>query len=68
MVTDLFGPDGEFVSKGDTEMDRIINSFYCGQIQALHYVIYFLFRSPRKYSIEDILRYIEGRYCCLIKE
>lgn len=64
----LIGPNGQEITKGETETDRIINAFYCGQIQALHHLIYFLWRSKRKYRIDDIFRFIDSRYCYLIKE
>lgn len=64
-VIDL--PDS-LIHHSDNEKDRIVNSFYCGQIQALHHLVYFLWRSRGKYSKDDIFTFVESRYCYLIRE
>jgi len=57
------------INKSDNEVDRVINSYYCGQIYALHLLVYFLWRSKKhKYSMEDVLHFLESRYCYLIRE
>jgi len=67
-MSKIVNKDGMAFTQGDNEFDRIINAFYCGQIQALHHLIYFLWRSKRKYKVEDVFRFMESRYCHLIKE
>ena len=57
-----------FVKSSETLEDRIINSFFCGQIQALHYLIHFLFKSKKKYDMAVVIRFIEARYAYLIRE
>ena len=64
-ITDMYGR--EFLHS-DTETDAILNSFYCGQIQALHHLLYYIFRAKGKYNIREVIRFIDGRYCYLIKE
>jgi len=62
----IVGPDGMSFEKSDNEEDRIINAFYCGQIQALHHLVYYLWRAKGKYNLQDIFRFIESRYSFLI--
>lgn len=59
--------NGMSFNKSDSEEDRIINSFYCGQIMALHHLVYYLWRGKGKYKLADIFRFIESRYIYLIK-
>ena len=56
------------VTSSDSIEDKIINSFFCGQIQSLHYLIHFLFKSKKKYDMAVIIRFIEARYLYLIRE
>ncbi len=63
----IVGIDDLSFNKSDNEEDRIINSFYCGQIMALHHLVYYLWRAKGKYKLPDIFRFIESRYLFLIK-
>ena len=38
-------------TSSESAEDKIINAFFCGQIQSLHYLIHFLFKSKKKYDI-----------------
>lgn len=64
----LIDASGSLINKSDTDGDRVVNSFYCGQIQALHHLVHFLWKSKRKYKKEDVFRFIESRYCYLVRE
>ena len=66
----IIGPDGLplMTATKMTEDDRIINAFYCGQIQSLHYLMYYIFRAKQKYDLSLVFRFIEARYCYLIQE
>ena len=64
----IVGPRGEQIVKNDSAEDKILNAYYCGQVIALHKLIYYLFRSKRKYDLDLIFRYVESRYVYLIKE
>jgi len=51
---------------GENEEDKIINSYYCGQILTLHYLLQYIFKL--KYPLKYVLRWIEARYCYLIHQ
>ncbi len=53
-------------SKGESEEDRLINSYYCGQMLVLHYLIHYIFKA--KYPMRYVLRWIEARYTYLMHE
>jgi len=67
-MSDVLGPDGYAIHKSDNEYDRILNSYYCGQIKMLHHIIYLVWKSKKNYDIETILKFVEARYCYLIRE
>ncbi len=64
----IVGVDGLSFQKSDNEEDRIINSFYCGQIMALHHLVYYLWRAKGQYKLQDIFRFVESRYMYLIRQ
>ena len=57
-----------YIHQGESVEDKIINSYYCGQIYALHMLIWYLYRAKKKYTPKQIFRFIESRYCYLIRE
>lgn len=64
----ILDADGLSFHKSDNEKDRIVHSFYCGQIMALHQLIHYLWRAKHGYNLQDIFAFIESRYMYLIKE
>ena len=50
--------------KGESEEDRIINSYYCGQLLVLHYLLHYIFKA--RFSTENVVKWIEARYCWLM--
>ena len=52
--------------QSDSEEDRIINSYYCGQILILHYLLHYIFKS--KLPMETVVKFIEARYAYLIHQ
>jgi len=57
--------DPQYLSN-DSEEDRIINSYYCGQIYILHHLLHYIFKE--KIPKENVIKFIEGRYCYLIHQ
>jgi len=64
----IVGMDGLSFEKSDNEEDRIVNAFYCGQIMALHHLVYYLWRAKGKYKLTDIFHFLESRYLYLIRQ
>ena len=64
----IIRPEDFSFHQSESTEEKLINSYFCGQIYALHTLIYYLFKSKRKFNYEDITNFIDARYCYLIRE